>query len=66
MDYENILTVLWNFSKRQERVGRNVLCSLLSRPLSESQIRYKLTILSRCGRVSIGIKKQGTAITARE
>ncbi|MCZ8514739.1 sigma 54-interacting transcriptional regulator [Paenibacillus filicis] len=52
MDYENILTILWNFSKRQERVGRSVLCSLLSRPMSESQIRYKLTILNRCGCVS--------------
>ncbi|PFU21976.1 sigma-54 interaction domain-containing protein [Bacillus cereus] len=63
MDYEDILTVLWNMSKRQERVGRTVLRSLLSHPLSEAQIRYKLSILKRCGCVAVGVKKQGTTIT---
>jgi hypothetical protein len=63
MDYEDILTTLWNISKRQERVGRTVLCSLLSCPLSEAQIRYKLSILKRCGCVAVGVKKQGTTIT---
>ncbi|PFE62801.1 transcriptional regulator [Bacillus cereus] len=63
MDYEDILTTLWNISKRQERVGRTVLRSLLSRPLSEAQIRYKLSILKRCGCVAVGVKKQGTMIT---
>ncbi|PEK98845.1 sigma-54-dependent Fis family transcriptional regulator [Bacillus sp. AFS017336] len=63
MDYEDILTILWNISKRQERVGRTVLCSLLSRPLSEAQIRNKLSILKRYGCVTIGVKKQGTTIT---
>ncbi|KWU54439.1 transcriptional regulator [Bacillus mycoides] len=63
MDYEDILTNLWNISKRQERVGRTVLRSLLSRPLSEAQIRYKLSILKRCGCVAVGVKKQGTTIT---
>lgn len=63
-DYEDILTNLWNISKRQERVGRTVLCSMLTRPLTESQIRYKLSILNRCGCVSVGVKKQGTTITS--
>ncbi|PFD41616.1 transcriptional regulator [Bacillus cereus] len=63
MDYEDILTTLSNVSKRQERVGRTVLRSLLSRPLSEAQIRYKLSILKRCGCVAVGVKKQGTTIT---
>ncbi|PEO16440.1 transcriptional regulator [Bacillus wiedmannii] len=63
MDYEDILTILWNMSKRQERVGRTVLRSLLSHPLSEAQIRYKLSILKRCGCVAVGVKKQGTTIT---
>ncbi|MGG2066803.1 sigma-54 interaction domain-containing protein [Bacillus sp. S14(2024)] len=63
MDYEDILTTLWNMSKRQERVGRSVLGSLLSRPLSEAQIRNKLSILKRCGCVAVGVKKQGTMIT---
>ncbi|MDM5194388.1 sigma 54-interacting transcriptional regulator [Bacillus hominis] len=63
MDYEEILTILWNISKRQERAGRTLLCSLVSRPLSEAQIRNKLLILKRCGCVAIGVKKQGTTIT---
>ncbi|PEC47447.1 sigma 54-interacting transcriptional regulator [Bacillus sp. AFS096315] len=65
MDYEDILTILWNISKRQERVGRAVLCSLLSRPLSEAQVRYKLSILNRCECVTVGVKKQGTIITPK-
>ncbi|KEO84952.1 sigma-54 interaction domain-containing protein [Tumebacillus flagellatus] len=64
IDYENILSILWDFSKRQERVGRTVICSLLSSPLSESQVRNKLALLNRCGCISIGVKKQGTTITA--
>lgn len=63
MEYEEILTILWNISKRQERAGRNLLCSLVSRPLSEAQMRNKLSILKRCGCVVIGVKKQGTTIT---
>jgi transcriptional regulator with PAS, ATPase and Fis domain len=63
IEYEDILTTLWNCSKWQERVGRTVLRSMLSRPLSESQIRNKLNILNRCGCISVGVKKQGTTIT---
>lgn len=63
-DYEDILTCLWTCSLRQERVGRTALISLLSRPLSESQLRNRLTILKNCGCISVGVKKQGTHITS--
>lgn len=62
-DYEDILNILWMCSKRQERIGRKMLQSMMPRPLSEAQIRSKLSILSRWGCITVGVKKQGSQIT---
>lgn len=64
-DFRDILESLLICSKRQERVGRGALTTMLSRPLSESQIRQKLEILNRSGSIIVGVKKQGTQITAQ-
>ncbi|MMZ52751.1 Nitrogen fixation protein VnfA [compost metagenome] len=63
-DYEDILDILWMCSKRQERIGRKMLQSMLPRPLSEAQIRGKLSVLNRWGCITVGIKKQGSQITS--
>ncbi|NQF14724.1 sigma 54-interacting transcriptional regulator [Brevibacillus sp. HB1.3] len=63
-DYEDILANLLLCSKRQQRIGRGVLNSMLAKPLTEARIRNRLAILNRSGCISVGQKKQqGTQIT---
>ncbi|MBH0329803.1 transcriptional regulator [Brevibacillus brevis] len=66
VDYTAILQVLSDCYKRQERTGRSALLARMNGgpSMTEAQIRHKLTMLDRAGCVSIGVKKQGTQITA--
>ncbi|MDF2682935.1 MAG: transcriptional regulator [Brevibacillus sp.] len=63
-EYESILQILSSCSKRQERIGRQSLNAMLPVPMTDAQIRQKLHNLSRTGCVEVGIKKQGTRLTA--
>ncbi|WP_134685711.1 sigma-54 interaction domain-containing protein [Brevibacillus migulae] len=63
-EYADILEKLWICSKREERIGRGTLNAMLTRPLTEAQIRTRLDALKRHGFISVGLKKQGMQITA--
>ncbi|HZG17520.1 MAG TPA: sigma 54-interacting transcriptional regulator [Candidatus Bathyarchaeia archaeon] len=63
VEYVDILENLWICSKREERIGRGTLNAILSRPLTDAQIRTRIDTLKRLGCISVGLKKQGMQIT---
>jgi len=63
VEYADILENLWICSKREERIGRASLNSMLSYPLTDAQIRTRIVALKRHGCIAVGLKKQGMQIT---
>src|SRR5699024_8611193 len=44
-------------------IGRKSLKSMMTIPISESQLRTRLDMLKNCSCIQTGVKKQGTKIT---
>ncbi|WP_232697145.1 sigma-54 interaction domain-containing protein [Brevibacillus daliensis] len=62
-EYQEILYQLAICYKRTETIGRATLLRMLRYPLTEAQLRSRLSLLQRLGCLSVGVKKQGTRMT---